>query len=361
MKFIGISLIHHTPDPLTGRLSSTTERFHEVVANGVLLEELGYDGYGIGERHHRPFISTAPPVVLSNIAARTSSIRLFSAVTLLSILDPVRVAEDYATVDHLSDGRLEVIIGKGNGPEQAELFGLHREQQWATTSENYHLLRRLWDTESVTWSGPRRPALVEAVTLPRPLQQPLRVWHGSATSRESVDLAAEFGDPLFSANVSNPIEPYAELVDYYRERWVHHGHDPAQLYLGAGAAALYVAPTSQVAIDTYRPIFEARAALGRSFGAEPVFTSVEDFVARSSALIGSPEQVIDKVQRYHARLGHSVISFGADADGLTPAQHRASLELFQGAVAPELRRVIADPPWPATSAPATAPRVTTAA
>ena len=361
VKFIGISLIHHIPDPITGRLSSTTERFHEVVDHGVLLEELGYDGYGIGERHHRPFISTSPPVVLSNIAARTSTIRLFSAVTLLSILDPVRVAEDYATVDHLSDGRLEVIIGKGNGPEQAELFGLHREQQWATTSENYRLLRRLWDTEAVTWSGPRRPDLVDAVTLPRPLQRPLRVWHGSATSRESVELAAEFGDPLFSANVTNPIEPYAELVDLYRERWVHHGHDPAGLYVGAGAAALYVAPTTQQAIDTYRPIFDARAAFGRPFGAEPVFTSIEDFVARSSALVGSPEQVIDKVGRYHERLGHSVISFGADADGLTESQHRASLELFQDAVAPELRRRFADPPWPTAGGTATASRVTTAA
>ncbi|MET0326284.1 MAG: LLM class flavin-dependent oxidoreductase, partial [Ilumatobacteraceae bacterium] len=303
MKFIGISLIHHTPNPLTGRLSSTTERFQEVVGNGVLLEELGYDGYGIGERHHRPFISTSPPVVLSHIAARTSEIRLFSAVTLLSILDPVRVAEDYATVDHLSNGRLEVIIGKGNGPEQAELFGLPREQQWATTSENYRLLRKLWDTDAVTWSGPRRPDLVEAVTLPRPLQQPLRVWHGSATSHESVELAAEFGDPLFSANVTNPIEPYAELVDFYRERWSHHGHDPSALYLGAGAAAMYVTPRSQDAVDTYRPIFEARAAMGRSFGVEPVFTSVQDFVERSSALIGSPQQVVDKVQRYHDRLG----------------------------------------------------------
>ena len=125
MKFLGLSLINHTPDPLTGHLSSTTERFREVVDSAVLFEQLGFDGFGVGERHHRPFISTSPPVVLAHIAALTSEIRLFSAVTLLSILDPVRVAEDYATLDHLSNGRLEVIIGKGNGPEQAELFGLH--------------------------------------------------------------------------------------------------------------------------------------------------------------------------------------------------------------------------------------------
>jgi alkanesulfonate monooxygenase SsuD/methylene tetrahydromethanopterin reductase-like flavin-dependent oxidoreductase (luciferase family) len=330
-------------------MSSTTERFREVVGNAVVLEELGFDGYGVGERHHRPFISTSPPVVLSHIAALTSEIRLFSAVTLLSILDPVRVAEDYATLDHLSNGRLEVIIGKGNGPEQAELFGLHRAQQWETTNANYRLLRQLWTEDAVTWTGPRRPDLVGATALPRPLQRPPRIWHGSATSQASVELAAEFGDPLFSANVTNPIEPYAELVRHYRERWVHHGHDPAALYVGAGAAGLYVAPTSQEAVDTYRPIFEARAAMGRSFGVAPVFTSVEDFVERSSALIGSPQQVIDKVLRYHEQLGHSVISFGADADGLTDEQHRASLERFQAEVAPTLRAAIADPPWPATT------------
>ena len=268
--------------------------------------------------------------MLSHIAARTTEIRLFSAVTLLSILDPVRVAEDYATVDHLSDGRLEVIIGKGNGPEQAELFGLHREQQWATTSENYRLLRKLWDTDAVTWSGPRRPDLVEAVTLPRPLQQPLRVWHGSATvarvrragrrvrrsavlgQRHQPDRAVRRARRLLPRALGPPRPRPGRAVRRRRRR-----------------RACTSRRARRTPIDTYRPIFDARAAMGRSFGVEPVFTSVEDFVERSSALIGSPQQVIDKVQRYHDRLGHSVISFGADADGLTARQHRDSLELFQ--------------------------------
>jgi alkanesulfonate monooxygenase SsuD/methylene tetrahydromethanopterin reductase-like flavin-dependent oxidoreductase (luciferase family) len=351
VKFLGISLIHHTPDPLTGRLSSTTERFREVVDNAVLFEQLGFDGFGIGERHHTPFISTSPPVVLSHIAALTDEIRLFSAVTLLSILDPVRVAEDYATVDHLSNGRLEVIIGKGNGPEQAELFGLTRDDQWETTNENYRLLRRLWTEEKVTWAGPRRPPLHEVVTLPRPLQRPPRVWHGSATSEASVDLAAEFGDPLFSANVTNPVEPYAELVRYYRERWEHWGHDPADAYVGAGTAAYYSRPTSQEAVDTYRPIFEARKRLQAQLGLDPVFHSIEDFVERSSALIGSPEQIVDKVHRYHERLGHSVLHISSDAEGLTPTQHLDSLEHFATEIAPALRHALPDPPWPSPRTP----------
>jgi alkanesulfonate monooxygenase SsuD/methylene tetrahydromethanopterin reductase-like flavin-dependent oxidoreductase (luciferase family) len=161
-----------------------------------------------------------------------------------------------------------------------------------------------------------------------------------------VDLAARYGDPLFSANVTNPIEPYAELVRYYRERWAHYGHDPAGIAVGAGTAGYYAARSSQAAIAGYRPAFEARQQMQRRLGLDPVFSTLEDFVERSSALIGSPQQVIEKVHRYHERLGHTVLHLHADADGLADAQHRDSLELFQSDIAPVLRREIPDPPWP---------------
>jgi alkanesulfonate monooxygenase SsuD/methylene tetrahydromethanopterin reductase-like flavin-dependent oxidoreductase (luciferase family) len=346
VKFIGLSLIANLPDPITLRELTATQRLHEVVETAVLFEELGFDGFGVGERHHAPFLSSAPPLVLSNIAARTRRIRLFTGVTLLSILDPVRVAEDYATLDHLSDGRLELIIGKGNGPEQAELFGLTRDQQWDTLRENHELLRALWGGEKVTWSGRRRPPLDQATTWPRPLQQPIRVWHGSATSAGSVDLAAQYGDPVFSANVTNPIEPYAQLVRYYRERWAHYGHDPAAAVVGAGTAGFYTAKRSQDAYEVYRPIFAASLARQRRFGLEPVFLTFEDYLERSSALVGSPDQIVDKVGRYHEQLGHSILHLHADRDGLTESQHRDALELFQSDIAPVLRRAIPDPPWP---------------
>jgi alkanesulfonate monooxygenase SsuD/methylene tetrahydromethanopterin reductase-like flavin-dependent oxidoreductase (luciferase family) len=140
-------------------------------------------------------------------------------VTTLSLLDPVRAFEDYATLDHLCGGRLELIIGKGNEAAQAQLFHVTVEDQWERNREGYELFRRLWREDKVTWNGKFRPSLEAAETWPRPLQQPIRVWHGSATSRDSVELAAKWGDPLFSANVTNPIEPYAALVRYYRERW----------------------------------------------------------------------------------------------------------------------------------------------
>ena len=340
MKFLLLTLIAHQPDPGSGEKKSPAERLREVIDSAVLAEELGYDGFAVGERHEDPFISSSPPVVLSNIAARTSTIGLFTAVTTLSLLDPVRAFEDYSTLDNLSDGRLELIIGKGNGAAQAELFHVTTADQWDRNREGYELFRQLWDSEQVTWSGRFRPSLTDAKALPRPLQHKIRVWHGSATSTESVDLAARHGDPIFSANVTYPIEPYAELVRHYREQWAFYGHRPEDALVGAGTAGFHLAPTSQQAIDEYRQAFETRLAFFRRAGLPVVFDSMAAFVDRSSALIGSPQQVIDKVGRYHEQLGHEVIHLSADADGLTVSQKRRSLELFQSDVAPVLREQI---------------------
>lgn len=218
MKFLVITLITHTPDPVTGVLKPTTDRLRE------------------------------------------------TAVTTLSLLDPVRAFEDYSTLDHLSGGRLELMIGKGNGAAQAELFHVTIEDQWERNREGYELFRRLWREDKVTWEGKFRPPLREAETWPRPLQRPIRTWHGSATSKDSVELAAKWGDPLFSANVTNPIEPYAELIAHYRERWAFHGHDPADAIVGAGSAGYYAAKTPQAALDKYRPISDSRLATATGLG-----------------------------------------------------------------------------------------------
>jgi alkanesulfonate monooxygenase SsuD/methylene tetrahydromethanopterin reductase-like flavin-dependent oxidoreductase (luciferase family) len=274
VKFIGLDLIADRPDE-TGHAAAPTDRLSEVIDNAVLFEDLGFDGFAVGERHHVPFLSSSPPVVLSHIAALTSRIRLFTGVTLLSVLDPVRVAEDYATLDHLSGGRVELIIGKGNGPEQAELFGIGRLEAWDTIAENYRLLRQIWSAEKVTWSPPegvpsiRTSALKEAVVSPKPLQDPIRIWHGSATSERSVELAAEFGDPVFSAKGMNPVTRYAELVRHYRTRWAELGRDPAQALVGAGHGQTYVTRKSQDAKDAYRPAYERFAAMVANSGQLP--------------------------------------------------------------------------------------------
>jgi alkanesulfonate monooxygenase SsuD/methylene tetrahydromethanopterin reductase-like flavin-dependent oxidoreductase (luciferase family) len=344
MKFLLITLITHVPDPVSGEKKSPADRLHDVIEKAVLAEELGFDGFAVGERHEDPFISSSPPVVLSNIAARTSNIGLFTGVTTLSLLDPVRAFEDYSTLDNLSGGRLELIIGKGNGAAQAELFHVTTADQWDRNREGYELFRLLWENEHVTWSGRFRPPLVDAKTLPRPLQSRIRIWHGSATSTDSVDLAARHSDPIFSANVSHPIEPYAKLVRHYRQRWEFYGHRPQDALVGAGTAGFYVAPTSQEAVATYRPMIEARLAAQRRAGMPVAFDSVEDFVERSSALVGSPQQVIEKVGRYHEQLGHEAMHLSADADGVTVSRQRRSLELFQSDVAPVLREQIPSRP-----------------
>jgi alkanesulfonate monooxygenase SsuD/methylene tetrahydromethanopterin reductase-like flavin-dependent oxidoreductase (luciferase family) len=344
VKFLLITLVTHQPDPATGEKKSPADRLRDVIDAAVLGEELGFDGFAVGERHEDPFISSSPPVVLSNIAARTSEIALFTAVTTLSLLDPVRAFEDYSTLDNLSGGRLELIIGKGNGAAQAELFHVTAADQWDRNREGYELFRQLWEREDVTWSGQFRPSLVNAKALPRPLQQRIRIWHGSATSTESVELAARYGDPIFSANVTNPIEPYAELVRHYRQRWEFYGHRPEDALVGAGTAGFHVATTSQQAVDEFRPAFQARLSAQRRVGMPVVFETIEDFIDRSSALVGSPQQVIDKVSRYHEQLGHEVIHLSAEADGVTPAQKRRSLELFQSDVAPALRQQIPSRP-----------------
>jgi alkanesulfonate monooxygenase SsuD/methylene tetrahydromethanopterin reductase-like flavin-dependent oxidoreductase (luciferase family) len=265
-------------------------------------------------------------------------------VTTLSLLDPVRAFEDYSTLDHLSGGRLELMIGKGNGAAQAQLFHVTADDQWDRNREGYELFRQLWDSDEVTWSGRFRPPLVKAKAVPRPLQQRIRIWHGSATSQESVDLAARYGDPIFSANVTYPIEPYAELVRHYRQQWEVYGHRPEDALVGAGTAGFHVAATSQQAIADYRLAFETRLTFARRTGLPVVFESIEDFVERSSALVGSPQQVIDKVGRYHEQLGHEVMHLSAEADGVTPEQKRRSLELFGSDVAPVLRERIPSRP-----------------
>lgn len=355
MKFLLLTLITHVSDPVTGEKRSTHDRLHQVVDNAVLAEQLGYDGYAVGERHERPFISSAPPVVLSHIAAKTTNIRLFTGVTTLSLLDPVRAFEDYATLDNLADGRLELIIGKGNGSAQRELFQISEDQQWQRNRESYEVFRSLWQNNKITWAGSIRPQLNDAEVWPEPYQRPLRVWHGSATSRESVDLAVEYGEPLFSANVTNPVEPYRELVDYYRQRWDEAGHDPADALVGAGTAGFMIRRTSQEARELFRPVYESRYRNLSSSGLKPVWSSYEDFLERSSALVGSPGEIIDKIHRYHEALGHEVMHFSADGEGLTAQQHREGLELFQSEVAPAIRKAIPARPLGTAAAPPVPP------
>jgi alkanesulfonate monooxygenase SsuD/methylene tetrahydromethanopterin reductase-like flavin-dependent oxidoreductase (luciferase family) len=349
MKFAAANLLLNAPDLVTGEITAPHQKLTDAVRWAVWAEEAGFDAIGIGERHAAPFLSSSPTVLLAHLAAVTSRVRLLSTVTVLPLLDPVRVAEDYATIDHLSEGRVELVIGKGNDPVQNRLFGYDLADQWELNREKYELLRRLWREERVTWSGSSRPALSEVTTLPRPLQQPIPVWHGSASSTESTELAARFGEPLFSANAFHPTKKYTDLVGHYRERLAAHGHDPACATVGVGCGGLFVAERSQDAVETFRPYYRAFLQSPAARHNDPEFTDVEDAVERGPLLVGSPQQVVEKLHRWDEEFGGvEVLQIGIEGLGLPEAQHRASLQLFLDRVAPVLRAGLPSRVWPDT-------------
>jgi alkanesulfonate monooxygenase SsuD/methylene tetrahydromethanopterin reductase-like flavin-dependent oxidoreductase (luciferase family) len=342
MKFTVLSLIINSPDPATGKTLNQHEKLTSVLEQADLVEELGYDAYQIGERHGAPFLCSSPAVLLTAIADRTRRIRLLTGVTVLSIHDPVRVAEEYALLDHISNGRLDLVIAKGNHAPHYATFGLDPAQQWDVLAEKYDLLRQLWTDENVTWSGNYREPLADVTTQPRPFQQQIRVWHGSATSKETTELAAKYGDPLYSANGFFPRAQYQELIDHYRERWAHYGH-PGEPLVGSGFPALLLRKTSQEAVEAYRPFWNAQRATPAAKHNGSPFWEVEDFIEHGSALIGSPEQVLDKIHRFTEGYGQQLTGIGVDS--LPVAWQREQLEWFAADIAPDLRKAYPNSLW----------------
>lgn len=351
MKFQVLSLIGHAPHPLTGELDPAATRLEQVLAVGEAAERLGFDAYAIGERHAGPFLSSSPSVVLGALAARTSRIRLLTGVTVVAILDPVRVAEDYATLDLLSRGRIELVVGKGAEAGHFDLFGLDEARQWDLQREKYELLRRLWTEEGVDWEGEFRPPLKNVTTLPRPYAGPPRIWHGSATSLDSPELAAKHGDPLFTANAIQPREAYARLIAHYRRRFEEYGHDPKDARVAAGSGGLLIADSHEQAVTRYKELYEARTRqnfrphLEGKTGYNTPFRTIEDAIAGGPQLIGSPQQIIDKILGYHEVYRHDLQSVTVDAFGQSTGEQIETLERFAEEIAPVLRREAPSTLW----------------
>jgi alkanesulfonate monooxygenase SsuD/methylene tetrahydromethanopterin reductase-like flavin-dependent oxidoreductase (luciferase family) len=330
MRFQVLDILPHIENPVTGRIVSPAERYAQAVTSARRAEELGYDAVAVGERHAGPFLSSGVTVLLGAIAAATSRVRIQTGVCVLSILDPVRVAEDYATIDQLSRGRLELVIGKGNEARQLPLFGVEPGQQWDQLAEKYELLRQLWREENVTWSGKFRGALRDATTLPRPFAGAPRVWHGSATTLTSAGLAGKWGDPLFSANAIQPRGNYAALIDHYRAEYERHGHDPRYAYVGAGSGFLFLADTTQQAREHYGPVYERMVAFfnqpgNHTPGNEMTFGDIDHAIAEGPVLVGSPQQIIDKILFFHEAFGQDLQSLSLP----TMLPHEQQLEMLE--------------------------------
>lgn len=351
MKFQVLSIIGHAPHPLTGELPPAADRLEEVLAVGEAAERIGFDAYAIGERHAGAFLSSAPTVLLGALAARTSRIRLLTGVTVVAILDPVRVAEDFATLDQISRGRVELVVGKGAEAGHFDLFGLDEGRQWDLQKEKYELLRRLWREEGVDWEGEFRSPLKDVTTVPRPYGRPPRVWHGSATSLNSPELAARHGDPLFTANAIQPREAYAKLIAHYREKFEEYGHDPAHARVAAGSGGLLIADTAEQAVSRYKELYEERVRqnfkphLEGKAGYNTPFRTIEEAIADGPQLIGSPQQIIDKILGWHRVYGHDLQSVTVDGFGQSAAEQTETLQRFAEEIAPVVRREAPSTLW----------------
>lgn len=349
VRFQVLDILPYLQNPVTGRMISPAERYSQALTTARYAEQFGYDAVALGERHAGAFLSAGVTVLLGAIASSTSRIRIQTGVTVLSILDPVRVAEDYATVDQLSRGRLEIVIGKGNEARQLPLFNVEPGQQWDQLAEKYELLRRLWREENVTWEGKFRAPLTDATTLPRPFAGAPRVWHGSATTLTSASLAAKWGDPLFSANAIQPRANYQVLIDHYRAEYGRHRHDPRYAFVGAGAGFLYLADTTQEAKEHFGPVYEKIVEFfnrpgNHTPGNEMTFRDIDHSIAEGPVLVGSPQQIIDKIMYFHESYGHDLQSFSLPTM-LPHEQQMEMLERLATEVLPVVRRAAPTTLW----------------
>jgi probable LLM family oxidoreductase len=324
----------------TSRAVNPSERLQDLVKQIERADQVGLDAFGVGEHHRRDFLDSAPAVILGAAAARTQRIRLTSAVTVLSAADPVRVFQEFATLDLLSQGRVEMVVGRGSFVEAFPLFGLRLEDYDSLYAEKLDLLLKIRDNEHVHWSGEYRPALTGQGVYPRPLQNPLPIWVGVGGTPESFVRAGVLGLPLMVAIIGGETRHFRPLIDLYREAGRRAGHSPDQLKVGIHSLG-YVAETTQRAADDFFPGYaRAFTDVGKERGWRPVTRA--DFDAQRGSqgalIIGDPDEVVKKIIRHSKALGGiSRITFQMNAASLPHVKLMRAIELIGTQVAPALR------------------------
>jgi alkanesulfonate monooxygenase SsuD/methylene tetrahydromethanopterin reductase-like flavin-dependent oxidoreductase (luciferase family) len=324
------------PHPATGDRPTEAERHRSLVDQAILVEQAGFTSIHLGEHHFSDYMLSSPPVVLAAIGERTTNLRLSTAVTLAGNLDPVRVAEDYATVDVLSGGRVELVLGRGNlFVRTYEGFGQPIETARERYDESVGLLHRLLNEEAVTWHGDFRAPLAGHTTRPRPVGQ-VPMWIG-AGSRASAELAADLGCWLMLPSVAGKPELFAPIVDIYRERWESVGREWADAKVGA-CSHTHVAATPQRARTDWEPYYrnywEFVGSLLEGSGRWPPFEY--DALLQGPAICGSPEEVVDRIGRWGELLGLDRHIFMFDLGGIDHCDVTATIELFASDVVPKL-------------------------
>jgi probable LLM family oxidoreductase len=327
----------------TSRAVNPSERLQDLVKQIERADQVGLDAFGVGEHHRRDFLDSAPAVILGAAAARTQRIRLTSAVTVLSAADPVRVFQEFATLDLLSQGRAEMVVGRGSFVEAFPLFGLRLEDYDSLYAEKLDLLLKIRDNEHVHWSGEYRPALTGQGVYPRPLQNPLPIWVGVGGTPESFVRAGVLGLPLMVAIIGGETRHFRPLIDLYREAGRRAGHSPDQLKVGIHSLG-YVAETTQQAADDFFPGYaRAFTDVGKERGWRPVTRA--DFDAQRGSqgalIIGDPDEVVKKIIRHSKALGGiSRITFQMNAASLPHVKLMRAIELLGTRVATTLREEI---------------------
>jgi probable LLM family oxidoreductase len=326
------------------RAISASVRLANLIEQIEHADQVGLDSFGIGEHHRKDFLDSAPAIILAAAAARTSRIRLTSAVAVLSAIDPVRLFQSFATLDLLSQGRAEMVVGRGSFIEAFPLFGLQLEDYDSLFAENLELLLEIRDNEHVHWSGKHRAPLTGQGVYPRPVQNPLPIWLGVGGTPQSFVRAGMLGLPLMVAIIGGETRRFRPLIDLYKEAGRKAGYSPDRLTVGVHSLG-YVAETTQAAADDFFPGYaRAFTEIGKERGWPP--TTRARFDAQrgpeGALLIGSPDEVVEKIIRHSEALGGvSRFTFQMNAASLPHATMMKAIEALGTKVAPELRKELA--------------------
>ncbi|MBO9625371.1 MAG: LLM class flavin-dependent oxidoreductase [Microbacterium sp.] len=336
IQFGIMSVSDITQDPTTGITPSERERIQATAEIAKHAEEVGLDVFAIGEHHNPPFWSSSPTTFLAHVAAQTERLIVSTSTTLITTNDPVRIAEEYAMLQHVSGGRMDLMLGRGNTGPVYPWFGQDIRQGLPLAIENYALLRKLWTEDVVDWEGKFRTPLQGFTATPRPLDgiAPF-VWHGSIRTPEIAEQAAYYGDGFFANNIFWPKEHYQRLIELYRQRYAHYGHGtPEEAIVGIGGQ-VFMAAKSQDAVAQFRPYFDNAPVYGHG-------PSMEDFAEMTPLTVGSPQQVIDRYASMRDTFGDFQRQlFLIDHAGLPLKTVLEQLDILGGEVVPVLRKELA--------------------
>src|SRR5512141_777246 len=333
MQFGVFSVGDVTADPVSGRTPSEAERIEAMVAIALKAEAIGLEVFATGEHHNPPFVPSSPTTMLGYIAARTERLILSTATTLITTNDPVKIAEDYAMLQHLADGRVDLMMGRGNMGPVYPWFGQDLRNAIPLAIEHYDLLRRLWREDVVDGEGRVRTPLTGFTSTPRPLDDvPPFVWHGSIRSPEIAEQAAYYGDGFFHNNIFWTADHVRRMVELYRRRFEHYGHGPADTAIVGLGGQVFMRANRADAIREFRPYFDHAPV----YGGGP---SLEDYMDQTPLTVGSPQQVIDRTLGFRDIVGdYQRQLFLVDHAGLPIETVLEQMDMLAELVLPVLRR-----------------------